>query len=148
MGHDLRLERLIDATPEEVFDAFTDPEAQREWYMEDPAGVVLIDENEVREGRTQNIAFGTSTGELYREINVFSEVAPPHRLAYTSTFVFPDGNSFETAVVVTFEPQDGKTLFTVVQTGYPDEETRDGHLSGWPNFIDRLAQVVAKRKAA
>jgi uncharacterized protein YndB with AHSA1/START domain len=31
MTHDLRLERLFDASPTEVFDAFTDPSAHEEW---------------------------------------------------------------------------------------------------------------------
>ena len=32
MSYELRVERLIDATPEEVFDAYTDPEAMRVWF--------------------------------------------------------------------------------------------------------------------
>ena len=34
MSHDLIVERWFDAAPEEVFDAYTDPDAQREWYQE------------------------------------------------------------------------------------------------------------------
>ena len=40
MSHDLRLERVYDAAPEVVFDAFTDPEAQKELYADAPDWVV------------------------------------------------------------------------------------------------------------
>ena len=40
MSHDLRLERLYDAAPEVVFDAFTDPDAQKELYADAPDWVV------------------------------------------------------------------------------------------------------------
>ena len=36
MIYDLKVQRVFDATPEDVFDAFTDPDAQKEWYQLDP----------------------------------------------------------------------------------------------------------------
>ncbi len=33
MSYELELERLIAATPEEVFDAYTDPESQKIWFQ-------------------------------------------------------------------------------------------------------------------
>jgi uncharacterized protein YndB with AHSA1/START domain len=76
----------------------------------------------------------------------YSEVSPPRRIAYAEKFVLPDGSSFDTALVVTFEEQNGKTLLTIVQTGFPNSEQRDAHRGGWPRFIDRLENVVAKRR--
>jgi uncharacterized protein YndB with AHSA1/START domain len=32
MSYDMKVERLIDASPEEVFDAYTNPEAQKVWF--------------------------------------------------------------------------------------------------------------------
>ena len=40
MTHDLRVQRVYDAAPEVVFDAFTDPDAQREMYADAPDWVV------------------------------------------------------------------------------------------------------------
>ena len=36
MIYDLKVQRVFDATPEDVFDALTDPDAQKEWYQLDP----------------------------------------------------------------------------------------------------------------
>ena len=41
MSFDLHFERLIAAPPERVFDAFTDPEGQREFYGKDDPGWVV-----------------------------------------------------------------------------------------------------------
>jgi uncharacterized protein YndB with AHSA1/START domain len=42
VSHELRVERLIDASPGEVFDVFVDADAQKEWYRdpEHPGGIV------------------------------------------------------------------------------------------------------------
>ncbi len=145
MSHDLKLERLFDAHPDDVFDAFTDPEAQKEWY-EDNEGWVVEASCDLRVGGIWDVSFGEA-GSTYRETNVFSEIDRPHKVAYVSTFTMPDGSSFDTTLVVTFEESNGKTLMTIVQTGFPNAEERDAHQGGWPGFIDRLEQVVAKRAA-
>jgi uncharacterized protein YndB with AHSA1/START domain len=145
MSHDLRLERLLDATPDEVFDAFLDPRAQVQW-MQDDDGWVVTTECDCRVGGRWVVAFGPPGAEPFRELNEFTELDPPVRVAYTSTFSTPDGTSFDTAVVVTFEARAAKTLMTIVQTGFPDAAIRDDHQGGWPGFIDRLEQVVAERR--
>jgi uncharacterized protein YndB with AHSA1/START domain len=147
VSYDLRLERLIDATPEEVFDAFTDPEAQKQWYL-DHEGWVAEAGGELRAGGRWEVAFGPPNQAPYREANVFTEVRRPHRLAYRSTFHMPDGTSFDTALVVTFEAKHGKTLLTIVQSGFASEKDRNDHQGGWPGFLDRLERVVAARRAA
>ena len=40
MTRELRVERVLDAAPEAVFDAFTDPDAQWEMYADAPDWVV------------------------------------------------------------------------------------------------------------
>jgi uncharacterized protein YndB with AHSA1/START domain len=146
MSYDLRIERLIDAPVEEVFHAFTDPEANREWYADRPGDTVIASCN-LRVGGMWSVAFGPSADELYREDNEFVEVDAPRRLAYGSTFTNPNGSSFHTDLVVTFEDQGGKTLLTIVQTGFESEKDRNDHQGGWPGFIDRLELLVAKRRA-
>jgi uncharacterized protein YndB with AHSA1/START domain len=40
VSHDLKLERSFDAAPEVVFDAFIDPQAQKELYADAPDWIV------------------------------------------------------------------------------------------------------------
>ena len=50
MSLDLRFERLIAAAPERVFDAFTDPVGQREFYGQDAAGWIVDSRCDLRVG--------------------------------------------------------------------------------------------------
>lgn len=147
MSHDLRIERVIDADPVEVFAAFVDPEAMKAWYVDGPGWVVEIAACDVRVGGTTTVSFGPGAGR-YREDMTYTEVDPPRRLAYDERFSMPDGTSFDTTIAVTCDEQNGKTLLTIVQTGFPNAEQRDAHQGGWPGFIDRLEQVVVKRRTA
>ncbi len=147
MSNDLRLERLIDATPEEVFDAFTDPEAMKQWYALEDGWVVEAELSELAIGGTMSVAFGPA-GAVYREDQVYREIDSPRRLAYEETFSNPSGESFKTFLVATFEERDGKTLLTIVQTGFPTAEIRDMHQNGWPGFLDRLDRFVTSRSPA
>ena len=147
MSHDLKIEKLVDGTPDEVFDAFTQADAMLEWYVDNPGWEVEILSCDVRVGGTTSVRFG-SGAEKYREDMTYSEVARPSRLVYDEDFVMPDGSSFLTHITVTFEDQNGKTLLTIVQTGFPNAEQRDAHQGGWPNFLDRLEQVVIKGRAS
>jgi uncharacterized protein YndB with AHSA1/START domain len=145
MGIDLSLERVIDGTPEEVFDAFVDPAAQKEWYQDHPDWVVEA-ECDLKVGGHWDVSFGPAGKKPYKELSVFTEVDRPKKLAYVSTFVVPNGPRWDTELVITFDRQGNKTLLTIVQTGFPTEKDRDDHQRGWPNFIDRLEKVVAARR--
>ena len=146
MSHDLQVERWFDATPEEVFDAYTDPAAQREWYQDQPGWIVQA-ACDLRVGGQWTVAFGPPGAEPYRETNVFKQVDRPRRLVYTSRVTMPDGSSFDTGMEVTFQERDGRTQMTIVHTGFPSAELRDDHRGGWPGFLDRLERVVDARVA-
>jgi uncharacterized protein YndB with AHSA1/START domain len=147
VSHDLRLERLIDGTPDEVFDAFTDGEAMKDWYQIDPDWNINVVATDLRVGGTTTITFGP-TGTTYSEAMTYTVVDRPSRLAYTERFGMPDGSSWDTEITVTFEAQNGKTVMTLVQTGFPNAEQRDAHQGGWPRFLDRLVAYLAQHVSA
>jgi len=139
MTYELRAERLIAATPEEVFDAYTDPVAQQAWFTILDPEMIVENEVDLRVGGKWVSAWGFSPDEMFRETNVFEVVDRPNRLVSTSNGSSPDGMTLETHVEITFSEQDGKTLMTVIQTGFPDEETRDFFASmAWIGAFDRL----------
>jgi uncharacterized protein YndB with AHSA1/START domain len=45
---DVEFARLIDATPEQVFDAFTDPEGQEAFYGQDDPGWIVRSQCDLR----------------------------------------------------------------------------------------------------
>ena len=142
MSLDAEFARLIDATPEEVFDAFTSPEGQEAFYGQDDPGWVVQSECDLRVGGVWSVAFGPSASELYRHRHVFQTIERPHRLVLASTETRLDGSSFHTQLEFTFGAQDGKTLMTMTQRGFPSAELRDEHKRGLPNAFARLDRLI------
>jgi dihydrofolate reductase/uncharacterized protein YndB with AHSA1/START domain len=142
---DLRFERLIKALPERVFDAFTSPEGQREFYGNDAPGWIVESRCDLRVGGVWSIAFGPSRGELYHHRHVFRRVDRPHRIELTTTETRLDGSSFVTSTAFTFEARDGGTLMTMTQAGFATDALRDEHTRGLPNAFARLERICMSK---
>jgi uncharacterized protein YndB with AHSA1/START domain len=138
--HELRMTRLIPATPEEVFDAYTDAEKQKVWFslLAENPGIVEID-TDLRVGGVQHAKWGPSPDQLFWEDQTFLEIDRPHRLVTSSTGGTPDGDTMTTRIELTFEAQEGGTLVTVLQTGFPTAEMRDFFSTyAWVGAFDRI----------
>jgi uncharacterized protein YndB with AHSA1/START domain len=144
VSHDLRLERVFAAAPEVVFDAFTDPDAQKELYADSPDWVVEA-ECDLRVGGRWTITFGPPGARPARETNVFQVVDRPRRLVYASTMTMPDGSTIDMAMEVHFEQAHGGTRMTILQRGFPAAEVRDEFAGGWAGILDGLLRVVVAR---
>jgi uncharacterized protein YndB with AHSA1/START domain len=91
MSYDLTIERLIDAPPEVVFDAFGDPDAQTVLYGDETEPTWTVEsELGLRVGGPWTIAFGKAGEDPYRETNVFSQVDRPRRIAFDSSMFMID----------------------------------------------------------
>jgi uncharacterized protein YndB with AHSA1/START domain len=73
LSHDLKVERVLEASPEDVFDAFTDPDAHKKMYADAPDWIVES-ECDLRVGGKWRISFGPSGGVPAPETNVFQMV--------------------------------------------------------------------------
>ena len=147
MTHDLRVERVYDAAPEVVFDAFTDTRAQQEMYA-DELDWVVRSECDLRVGGRWTIEFGPSDGRPSRETCAVEVVDRPRRLVFRSTMVLPDGSSVDTRTHVTFTgTTGGQTRLTVVQTGFPAADLLGEWTDGWGAILAGLSRVVAARTA-
>ena len=144
MSEDFKFERLIAARPEEVFDAFTSPEGQREMYGKDQPGWVVESNCELRAGGVWTIDFGASPNELYRHEHVFEAIERPRRIRMTTTETRLDGSKLVTGTVFTFEARGEKTLMTMIGTGFPTKALRDEHTLGLPTSFARLERFVLR----
>ncbi len=138
---DLRFERLIKAAPERVFDAFTSPEGQRQFYGTDAPGWIVESRCDLRVGGAWSIAFGPSRAELYHHRHVFKAIERPRRILMTTTETRLDGSRFVTSTEFSFDARDGATLMTMTQAGFPTDALRDEHARGLPNAFARLERI-------
>jgi uncharacterized protein YndB with AHSA1/START domain len=142
----LTMTRLLPAAPEQVFDAYTDAEKQKTWFsiLDAEPGIVEI-EVDLRVGGEQTARWGPNRDELFRETQVFRLIDRPHRLVTTSTGSGPDGITMTTEIEITFEEQDGGTLMTVVQSGFPNVEMRDVFKTQvWAGAFDRIEAYLTR----
>jgi len=151
MSYDLKIERLLDAPTELVFDTMVDASAQDEIYAGVVEGWSLRKfEIDLRVGGTWRFEFGPPEGEGPADIVtlVFTEVDRPRRLAYQGTmFVSQWGRTVDYREAITLEDQDGKTLLTLIMSGIEAEADRDAFAGGVPSYVDSLKHAVEARAA-
>lgn len=146
---ELRMTRLLPATPDQVFDAYTDAEKQKIWFsiLDEKPGIVEI-EVDLRVGGQQTAVWGPDADTLFRETQTFLEIDRPHRLVTESSGSGPDGMTMTTRIEVTFEAQDDGCLVTVVQSGFPVVEVRDFFASEvWVGAFARIEAYLVREAA-
>jgi uncharacterized protein YndB with AHSA1/START domain len=143
---ELRLTRVLPATPEEVFDAYTDAEKQKIWFsiLDETPGIVEIT-TDLRVGGQQTAVWGADETSLFRETQTFLEIDRPNRLVTDSVGSEPEGSTMSTRIVITFEAQGDSTLVTVVQSGFPTPELRDFfEIMAWVGAFDRIEAFLTR----
>ena len=138
----LRIERIIDAPPEAVFEAWTTPAAMEIWYRDGDDWACRVIEHELSVGGSYRVEWGPRGERPYVEHGTYLEIDPHRRLVMTETLEAGEGGWTNTRVTVMFEEDDGKTRLTLVHENFPSEEARDAASGGWPGFIDRVERIV------
>jgi uncharacterized protein YndB with AHSA1/START domain len=146
MTDELRLERVIDAPPDVVFDAFTTDGGQIAFYGTDDPGWIVESQCDLRVGGLWTVTFGPSPDHLYHHRSVFEVIDRPRRIVLATTEVRPEGSGFDFSVEFAFEEQDGRTRMSVIQSGFPTPELRDERGRGVPNAFARLERAIRASK--
>lgn len=126
-------EVTIAASPETVFEFFTDPAKMTQW-------------------KGERVTLDPKPGGIYRvELNdkiaaagAYVVIDPPRRIVFTwgwedPTHAVQPGTS---TVEITLEPEGDGTRVRLVHTGLPEAE-REPHGQGWDHFLPRLAIAAA-----
>jgi uncharacterized protein YndB with AHSA1/START domain len=132
-----RVQRIMPATPDVVFDAWLDPESLADWMCPRPARCVSI-EIEPRVGG--KVRFDVdSSGQLTLIIGHFLAVDRPHLLRFTWSHSGWQDPTTVSIVNVAFEPiGDDQTLMSIEHSLLPPEGF-DDHQHGWTVTADQLA---------
>ena len=139
----VRVQRIMPAVPEVVFDAWLDPESLREWMCPRPTRCVAVTVDP-RVGGIYRFDLDHS-GSSVLTTGQFLVVDRPSLLRFTwsnSNWADPTVASI---VNVTFEPlQDDQTLMSIEHSLLPPEEFENFH-NGWVQTIAQLEAVLAGR---
>jgi uncharacterized protein YndB with AHSA1/START domain len=141
----MRIERVIDAAPDAVFDTWTTAESMEQWYREGEHFVARVTELDVRVGGRYRVEFGPVGQDPFVEHGEYLEIDRPHLLVMTETLEGVDSPWANTTVTLELRLEGGKTHLTLTHRGFPSREHRDIASGGWPGFLDRIERLLAER---
>ncbi|MEO7386598.1 MAG: SRPBCC family protein [Gammaproteobacteria bacterium] len=149
-NHDLVIERVINATPDKLFRAWTEPALLRQWFCPKPWQVTVA-ETDARAGGSSLIVMHGPNGEEMPNRGVYLEVVKDRRIVATDAYTTawePSEKPFMT-VIVTFEPlADGQTKYTACARHWTAEDKQThvemGFHKGWGLATNQLEELVAR----
>jgi uncharacterized protein YndB with AHSA1/START domain len=136
----LVVRRRINATPEALFAAWTQPALLVQWWG--PQGVSCPEaEIDLRVGGAYRIANRFPDGTVVWIGGAFELIEPPRRLTYTWKL---EGSGADLAerVSVCFEELGSATEVIVTHERISDEAARRSHERGWLGCLDGLVDYV------
>ena len=135
----LIVRKTIRASPQRLFDAWTQPAQLREWWG--PHEVECTDAQvDLRVGGHYRIANRFPDGRVVWVTGQFELIEPPDRLVYTWRV---EPRTVSERVTVRFEERGDATDVVVVHERIADERTRDVHEQGWRECLDGLAEFAS-----
>lgn len=134
--HSLQVKRLVHASPQAVYRAWTDASELARWFRPAPHLETVVHELDLRAGGTYRIEMKDPDGSSYVAIGEYRELEPPERLAFT--WRWEGSPATDTLVTVELAPKDGCTEIVLTHTLFQSEEERDGHLEGWTGCFAQL----------
>ena len=141
MSGTVNLHRVIKASPEKVYRAFTDPHALASWIP--PYGFLcIVHSMEVKVGGRYKMSFTNfSTGNSHSFGGEYLELKPNEFIRYTDKFDDPNLPG-EMITSIWFNQVSAGTELKVTQEGIPDVIPEDMCYLGWQESIDKLFRLV------
>jgi uncharacterized protein YndB with AHSA1/START domain len=138
----LNLTRTYSAPREEVFRAWTEPEALKRWFAPSDEFSTPIAEVDLRVGGAYRIGMKPPDQEdMFIVVGTYREVQPPERLVFT--WSWEEGMDVgETLVTVEFRDLGGSTEVVLTHELFPNEQARDKHNEGWSGCLERLEKIL------
>jgi uncharacterized protein YndB with AHSA1/START domain len=124
--------RRIEASPEEVFDAWADPDLFRRWL--EPHRAIL------RKAAVDELWYweADQAGRLWAHYCRYLRVERPRLLEFA--WMSEATRGLESRVTVEMTPSRGATDLVLTHNGLPDDEMGRGHEEGWKHFTGILAE--------
>ena len=136
----LTLKRRLNASPEKVYAAWTEPTHLTQWFGPE-GGIVDRAELNVRPGGHYTIIFHTQDGEQHHLSGVYKDVVPNEKLSFTWAWrSTPERESYVTVLIKSDGPG---SMLTLIHEQFFDEDVRDRHQSGWTGALDKLTRMFA-----
>ncbi|MEP6792856.1 MAG: SRPBCC family protein [Saprospiraceae bacterium] len=141
MSGTVTLHRVIKATPEKVYRAFTEPNAMASWIP--PYGFLCtVHSMEVKVGGKYKMSFTNfSTGHGHSFGGEYLDIKPNEFIEYTDKFDDPNLPG-DMITSVWLKNVIGGTELKITQEGIPDMIPVEMCYLGWQDSLDKLIRLV------
>lgn len=144
---DIHVERLIKASPTQVWSAWRDPSLLARWFAPEPVKTEVV-ELDLRPGGAFHTKMKLPDGQEFGGAACFLDVIENERIVFTDCLApgfRPSPEPFFTAVI-TLTEHDGGTLYQATAL-HKDADDRQRHLDmgferGWAQCLEQLANLV------
>ncbi|MBB2973006.1 SRPBCC domain-containing protein [Mesorhizobium sp. RMAD-H1] len=142
-GPELTITRVFDAPRSLIFRVWSTPEHLARWWGPKDFSAPSVT-TDFSEGGAWRACIRSPKGDDYWASGTYREIVEPSRIVFT--FAWEEEGALDTIITVTLEEVGNGTRLTFHQAPFPTTESRDGHMAGWEECIDRLATYVAAQK--
>jgi uncharacterized protein YndB with AHSA1/START domain len=134
----LEITRFINARPERVYAAWTDPAQLRQWFGPREVQTTALTADP-RPGGIFQWDLVNCEGESMTMRGQFRELQPNKKVVFTWQWL-DDGSWEDQISVVTVElsARDDGTELRLRHEQFPSEQSRDNHTKGWSSVLDKL----------
>jgi uncharacterized protein YndB with AHSA1/START domain len=134
----LRLRRRLEASPERVFQALTDPARMRLWWGPEGASATEV-EVDLRPGGAFRIVIEGPDRARHVVGGVYREIDPPRRIVHSWCW---EGSPEESTVTLAIEPDGTGAVLVVTHERLPHRESRNAHEAGWTSCLGKLEKAA------
>lgn len=140
-GLTLVMQRVIQASPETLFDAWTKAELLRSWFHPRADWTTPEAETDLRVRGAWRAEMRSGQGESHPVFGKYWIVERPYKLVFTWN---PFGEAdAETLVTLQFRRIHGdSTELTLTHEGLRGEKEKEGHAAGWVGCLEQLGKFV------
>lgn len=139
---EVRLERVIRANREDVFRAWTEAGAMKQWFA--PQGFTIPEaEVDARPGGAFRVTMRAPDGSEHVAYGAFRRFEPPSLLTFTWAWESaPPEEPVETLVTVELSEEGAATRLLLVHEGFATEAERQNHAEGWTSCVEQLVTLL------
>lgn len=144
----LVLRRVIKASRERVFAAWTKPEQIQKWLGSEDVTITKVT-NDLRVNGAYRIEFskggascaqGAEPNKMPVAYGTYKEIVRNERLSFTWRGDW--ANAGDTLVTVECKDAPGGTEVVLTHTGFANQEMKEGHNHGWNQSFDKLERYI------
>ena len=135
----LSIVRNLDAAPDKVWRAITEPQFLKQWMAPSDAFRIPVAETDLRVGGRYHLVMHSPDGQEHDVSGVYREIVPNSKLVYT--WAWKTTPERESIVTIELRAAGKGTELTLRHEQFADTEARDHHQQGWTGCLARLEKV-------